>query len=81
MTHTRTINRRQRDASNQSRGFSPSISPTSFYPMLSGIPGPEMVERYGKGSPFLDICFVFVPSLSWQMMNSRFFFHVNTVSH
>lgn len=37
---------RQRDASgNASRGFSPVLSPTSFYPMIAGIPSQRMVER------------------------------------
>jgi hypothetical protein len=36
---------RQRDASNQSRGFSPVLSPTSFYPMMAGIPSTAQAER------------------------------------
>ena len=36
---------RQRDASGQQLGFSPSVSPTSFYPMLAGIATPAQVDR------------------------------------
>ena len=37
---------RQRDASgNASRGFSPVLSPTSFYPMIAGIPSAAQAER------------------------------------
>lgn len=37
---------RQRDATaNKSRGLSPVLSPTSFYPMLAGIPSVSQAER------------------------------------
>ena len=40
---------RQRDASNQSRGLSPVLSPTAFYPMLAGIPSVVQAERMVSG--------------------------------
>jgi hypothetical protein len=40
---------RQVDASPAGRGFSPAISPTSFYPMIAGMAGVDQAERMVKG--------------------------------
>jgi putative isomerase len=40
---------RQVDASPSARGFSPSLSPTSFYPMISGAASAEQADRMVAG--------------------------------
>ena len=40
---------RQVDASNLSRGFSPAISPTSFYPLIAGVASTARAQRMVNG--------------------------------